>query len=372
MRIGVDLLWVKPGKCGGTESYIRNLLDGFVKYDSVNEYVLFVAEDNKYSFEQYRNHSNMRLCECKVKCLAPLKRYMWENCHLDRTAQKEKIEVMFIPVYSKPVTYGSGIPYVCSIADLQAMHYPQYFSKFMYWFMRFIWWYACKSSNKIIAISDDCKKDIQIHYPFAKDKVKTLYLPVVSEKSEMKCEIIEQKYKIKRNEYFYCVSSMLPHKNLVTILKVIAKLKKSEYRPQLVISGVGGEKKEFDELCKELEIEDCVIQTGFVENRERDCLYENCKLFLFPSIFEGFGMPPIEAMRKGKHVITTKKSCLYEITEGKAIYVENPFDVNEWIEKIGMAEKIPEQVYDFAKYNLENITKKYIEILVAEGKRNER
>lgn len=371
MKIGIDLLWVRPGKNGGTESLIRNLLDGFVRFDHENEFVLFVSEDNIYSFEMYANSPRMNLRECKVKSKTPLKRYLWENLHLDKCAHKMDVDVMFIPVYSKPLTYGRGIPYVVSIADLQAIHYPQYFSKLMNLYMRFIWWYTCKSSNKIIAISDDCKKDIQLHYTFAKDKVCTLYLPVISTNPDINVAVIEGKYKVEKEKYFYCVSSMLPHKNLETILKVIAKMKVERRAYPLVISGVGGQIDEFHDMCKKLDIEDYVIQTGFVSNEERDCLYENCKMFLFPSIFEGFGMPPIEAMRKGKKVVTTKTSCIYEVTEGKAIYVEKPFDENEWIEKISFAEKQIACSYKFEKYNLENVTKEYIEVLIQEGQKNE-
>lgn len=369
MKIGIDLLWVKPGQSGGTESYIRNLLDGFSVYDHENEYVLFVASDNAKSFAKYRKNDRMTVRVCKVKCYSPLKRYFWENFHLDIYAKKERLDVMFIPVYSKPFTYGSGIPYVCNIADLQALHYPQFFSKIMYYYMRFIWWYACRTSDEIVTISDDVKSDIGNNYPASKGKISTLYLPVITERSQMDVSVIEEKYHIRRNEYYYCVSSMLPHKNLVTILKVVAAMKKAGKQCTFVISGVGGKVEEFSKACQKLDIEDYVVQTGFVSNEERDCLYENCKLFLFPSIFEGFGMPPIEAMRRGKNVVTTKKTCIYEITEGKATYVEDPFDVDEWMDKIHQAEEMPPQTFEFEKYNLENVTRNYIKLLESANKK---
>lgn len=178
-------------------------------------------------------------------------------------------------------------------------------------------------------------------------------------------ELLTEKYGIEPGKYFYCVSSMLPHKNLDTILRMMAALKKQKKLQEipLVISGVGGQEQEFQTACRKLDIEDCVIQTGFVSNEERDCLYENCRAFLFPSIFEGFGMPPVEAMRKGKNVVMTKCSCLLEVTEGKAIYVENPFDEEEWAEKIMQAEIQQPKVEPFEKYNLENVVGQYVEAL---------
>lgn len=364
MRIGIDLLWVRPGICGGTESFIRNLMTGFGTYDKENEYVLFTAADNHDSFAYYGDYSNMRLHKCGVNCANQGKRILWENLHLDKEAAKEKVDVMYIPVYSKPFTWGNKIPYVSTIHDVQALHYPEYFSFVRRCFLKRTWRYACKSSARVVASSDDCRKDLIARYPKVKEKAITIYIPIITEESGEAFEKLEDRYDIAQGEYYYCVSSLLPHKNLETLLKVMAERKRRGVVPQckLVISGVGGDTERFMELVKELGIEDVVIQTGFVSNGERDCLYENCKLFLFPSIFEGFGMPPIEAMRKGKNVAMTRKSCLEEVTDGKAVYVDEPMNVEEWIEKIQMAEEMPDRVEPFEKYNLDCITSQYVKV----------
>ena len=159
MKIGIDLLWVRPGICGGTESYIRNLMHGFGNNDLNNEYILFVAQDNADSFAEYGKYNNMKLKVCTVKCASQAKRILWENLHLDKLAKRENIEVMFIPVYSKPRTHGSGIPYVCVIHDLQALHYPEHFSLPRRLFLKYTWRYACKSSKQVVTISEFCKRD---------------------------------------------------------------------------------------------------------------------------------------------------------------------------------------------------------------------
>ena len=78
-------------------------------------------------------------------------------------------------------------------------------------------------------------------------------------------------------------------------------------------------------------LEQEVTLTGFVDSAERNALYQHCRAFLFPSVFEGFGMPPIEAMLFGTVVITTDRTCIPEVTQGKANYVKDPYDVQEWI-----------------------------------------
>lgn len=362
MLIGIDLLWVRPGICGGTESYIRNLMTGFGTYDAENRYVLFLARDNAESFAYYKKYSNFSMITCPINCANQGKRILWENLHLDKYAKRHCVDVMFIPVYSKPITWGSRIPYLTVIHDLQSLHYPEYFSTLRKIFFRFEWLHATITSKHVVADSDYGKNDLCSRYPWVKNKISTLYAPIMSLETGMEFSSLEKKYGIFAGGYYYCVSSQLKHKNLKTILEVMDRLKADGKAITLVVSGVGGNLNEFLQMIKDLGIEDIVINTGYVSDKERDCLYENCRLFLFPSIFEGFGMPPIEAMRKGKRVVMTERSCLYEVTEGKATYVDDPYDVCEWIKKINLAERESEQIHAFEQYSLQAVSKKFIEL----------
>ena len=372
MLIGIDLLWVRPQICGGTESATRNLINGFGMYDDKNEYMLFVGKDTAETFKEYEKYPNMKIQICDTESLKRVKRIAWENSKLDKLARSLGVDLMFIPVYSKPNSLSEekgGIPYVTTIYDLQALHFPQYFSKTRIMFFKRSWKKACDTSAKLFTSSNYCKDDIIEHFPSAQGKISVVYSPItvtdLSEETDSKEKLLPEnvlaKYGIEKDRYFYTLSSMLPHKNLETLIKTMKILKESD-NTKLVVSGVGGDKDSFNRCVKESGAEDLVIDTGFVSDEERDVLYENCSLFLFPSIFEGFGMPPVEAMMKGARVVSTKCASLEEITQGKATYVDNPTDANEWVLKIKEALNKERKIHVFDEYSLENSTSKYIEL----------
>lgn len=369
MRIGIDLLWVRVGICGGTESFIRNLLDGFLQYDRENEYILFVAGDNADSFRHYAEESvgRMQLFVCRTDSCSQPRRILWENLHLDRTARKQGIDILFVPVYSMPWTWGSRIPYVCVIHDLQALHYPGYFSRLRRLFLRYEWGHTCRRAHRILTDSNYCRQDLADHYPKAEDRLQTMYVPIPHGKydwEQEKAEISPRILALAEEDYDYCVSSLLPHKNLDTLLQTVYRMRcRGDWGDRLlVLSGVGGDTNQLEERLEQYGIGDLVVQTGYVTDAERDYLYEHCRVFLFPSIFEGFGMPPIEAMQRGKRVVMTRCSCLEEVTQGKAVYVDEPDSPGEWQEKITEAAALPEKRESFSAYAPEHIVRQYMRL----------
>ncbi len=368
MTIGIDALWVRHGIVGGTESYLRNLLHGFGSYAPDFVFIVYTSLDNDETFSCYDEYPNIRRIRCNVESSNRVKRILWENRKLDRRARNDGIDLMFIPVYSKPVSLpvsGGGIPYISTIHDLQALHYPEYFGTIRRLFLYRSWKETCKTSACIVTDSDFCARDIREKYSKYSDKVKRIYVPVICNDAPRASDSeIRSLYGIESGKYDYCVSSLLPHKNLDTLLRARALM---EDRTMLVVSGVGGLKEEFESRVRELGLEDRVLDTGFVSDEIRDALYDNCRMFLFPSIFEGFGMPPVEAMLRGKTVITTKESCLEEVTQGRAVYVGNATDPEEWSRVMAETAEKSDNGTDsapisFAEYDLKNITEQYTEL----------
>lgn len=364
IKFAIDLLWARHGEIGGGVALILNILDGLIKLEDDFEIWLIVAEDNQSVFQKYAEDDRIRIKVCDVCSKEAAKRIIWQNKNIKKVLKDLQVKVCFEPNVYKPANGGRKIKYITTITDLQIIHYPQYFSFIKRCFMRFNIWQTVKSSEHIVAISEYVNEDIRKNYKISKDKITTIYVPIVIDRENvMDFVALSDKYGIKQNDYYFTVSSLLPHKNLITLIEAFGILKQKGYNEKLIISGVGGNSKQ--QLLKEIEsknLQDNIILTPFISDEERNGLYKNCKMFLFPSVFEGFGMPTVEAMLFGVPVVTTKLTSIPEVTQNNADYVNNPYDAKEWAEVI-TAEIKPCEKFDFSQYNCEVIAKQYLDVI---------
>lgn len=361
LKIAIDLTWLKPGKTGGGESFIRNLLDGFSVLDDNNIYVLYTAKDNSSTFSHMLRDKRFRIDECNVKANNIKHHLLWLILLGYRKFKSCKPDIIYFPVYETPLLKFNKIPMVVNIHDIQAMHYPEYFSKLEIFFFKLFWQKAIDNSNLVITISNFCLQDIKNHFKRT-DNIKRIYNPIVLDFTTLdNFDKYSEKYNINDNDYYYTVCSMHKHKNLISIVKTIQKISNEDIPNKLVISGVTGPNK--DNLLKYIKdhnLKDNIIITDFVSNEERNSLIKHCNCFLFPSIFEGFGMPPVEAMMLGSRVITTKKTSIPEVTQNKALYVDNPFKQTDWIRQIYNLQNKEKKVYRFDCYEKSKVAKEYL------------
>ena len=365
MEVAIDLLWLRPRQVGGTEFYIRNLLDGFLQLGESFHFTLLVSKDNRETFEHYTRDRRITLLEANVVSADIPKRILWQFFCQNRFLRKHQIRKCFIPVYCRPL-FNGGITYINTVHDLQAAHYPKYHPLHEIAYSKLCWWLDVHLSKHIIAISDWVKEDIIKHYHIRDSKITTIYNPIVVKKEDVvSLEVLQQKYDIQEKNFYYTLAQMIPHKNLDTLIRVMECIKKEQIDlpGKLLISGVNSAaRKEVEQLISDKKLKKEVILTGFVENEERNALYQHCKAFLFPSVFEGFGMPPIEAMLFGSIVITTDRTCIPEVTQNKANYVSDPYDPYAWIEVMkNPIDRISE--FDFTVYDQVKLTEKYYKLL---------
>lgn len=368
MRIAVDLLWVKPNKSGGIESYIKNLLQGFIFVKLEYDIILILSNDNIDSFRDLLKFENFSYHLCPINSCNVKQTILWENFKLDKLISKLNVDFCFVPFYRKPLFTNKNNKYIVTIHDLQALHFPEYFSFLKLLWLKFAWRQSVKSAYHIIAISEFVKNDIITRFKCNSNKITTIYNPIICYDEFTSFQNLSLKYKIKTKDYYYTISSLLKHKNLITILKLIKKIKddaNSSLPKKLIISGIkGNEESTLKEYIKENNLEDNCIFTGYISEGDKNTLIKNSRLFLFPSIFEGFGMPIIESIKLGTNVVTTKLASIPEVSKGLCTYVNDPFDIEEWFKALKIAEEKSVN-YTFPEYNIDIIAKEYIKMFEA-------
>ena len=202
LNIAVDLLWLRPKKVGGTEFYIRNLLDGFLQLEEPFRLWLLVSKDNKETFRHYTRDKRIELLETEVVSANIAGRILWNFFCQNRFLRKKGIRKCFIPVYCRPL-FNGGITYVNVIHDLQAAHYPEYHPFHEIAYSRLCWWLDAHFSRHLVAISDWVRNDVKEKYHVKSGKITTIYNPITVDKEELvSFEQLAEKY-LK----LYCIKS---------------------------------------------------------------------------------------------------------------------------------------------------------------------
>lgn len=371
MTIAIYLGWIRHNASGGVESFTRNLLDGFFSIKDNNKYVLICSSDNAESFKNYKEDGRFSIIDSGFQTASVKKTLLFETFILDKLVSRCGADVCFVPCYRVPLLWTKN-KYVAVIHDLQAYHFPENFGLF-----RRIWLQkgvkrAVHSVNKIIAITNYVRHDIISKLKCDPNKVVAILNPILPNLEEEDFEITTREVGVEKNNYLYTISALAKNKNLITLLKLLKKIVKNKpegIATKLVISGIGFNQKDADNIdCKSLmtyieenQLQNYVKFTGFVSNERRNSLIKNAQYFLFPSIFEGFGMPVVEAMKLGARVITTSSTSLPEVSENKAVYVDDYFDENKWLDAMVAHKNDSKIAYEFSNYDATYVAKRYLE-----------
>lgn len=367
IKFALDVTWVRHKIVGGTESFVNNLIKGFSDTEEQFELIIIAAKDNVHLFAQYCDDTRIKCLTAPIESKSVAKRIIWQNFKLSSFLLSVGITICLEPVYAKPILASQRIKWITVIHDLEALHFPENHSWITNRWLRFSWRNSAKTSDHVICISNFVRNDIIEKYGIEKDRITTIYDPIIIDTNNQ-CDFsqVADKYNIAPNEYYYTVSKLNPHKNLTTLVKVFGVIKKRQIKElpcKLLISGVnGGMIDELQRIAMEYDIENELVLTGFVDDDIRNCLYVHAKAFLFPSIFEGFGMPPIEAICCNTPVVTTRCACIPEITQQLANYVDDPYSVDNWIEVMETTTHKNED-FNMNPYIPENVALEYLNII---------
>ena len=289
LRIGVNALYLIPGGVGGTEIYLRNLLRALAEIDDTNEYVLFTNRETGRDLAP--GQANFRVAAQSVHASFRPVRILWEQFVLPPAIAGQHLDVLLNPGFTAPLL--CGCPQVTVFHDLQHKRHPEYFRWFDLPFWRFLLFWSAHISYSLIADSMATRADLMQFYRLPDDKIRAIPLGV----DPRFFEIAQSR---RPEPFLLSVSTLHPHKNLDRLLRAFAVLHRARPEFRLVAAGLRGfEAANLERLRQSLGLADHVEFTGWIPRGDLYSLYARAFAFVYPSTFEGFGLPVLEALAAG-------------------------------------------------------------------------
>jgi glycosyltransferase involved in cell wall biosynthesis len=317
LRIAINALYLLPGGVGGTEIYIRQLLDALAKVDDHNEYFIFTNRETGSDLAPAR--PRFRHLPQPVQAeIRPL-RILYEQSSLPAAIEREHVDLVFNPGFTAPKSLT--VPAVTVFHDLQHVHHPEYFRKRELPFWNLLLAQSVRCSTKIIAASMATRRDVIEHYHLPDDRV--VVIPHGVEKKFFELN----RRPDSENPFLLCVATIDPNKNLETLVRVFAGLRGEFPKLRLVLAGMrGGQTAKVEAMVDQLGLRSCVRITGWIPRSEIFELYERATAFVYPSTFEGFGLPVLEAMAAGVPLACSRIDPLVEIAADSAFFFDPESD----------------------------------------------
>jgi glycosyltransferase involved in cell wall biosynthesis len=316
LRIGVNALYLIPGGVGGTEIYLRGLLTALAEIDPLNRYFVFTNHETGPDLVPKRPNFEHR--PQAVRAVSRSARILWEQTALPLAAARLGLDVMFNPGFTAPLL--CPCPQVTVFHDLQHKRHPEYFRWFDLPFWNFFLFWSAKMSRIVLADSDATAADLQRFYGLTERKVRVAALgvdPAFFPLAARRCP----------EPFLLSASTLHPHKNLDGLLRAFAEFRKTHAEFRLVVCGIHGFfTGPLEELRASLGLRDAVEFPGWIPRQDLHDLYTRAWAFIYPSKFEGFGLPVPEALAAGIPTACSNIQPLSGIA-GDAALQFDPLDV---------------------------------------------
>ncbi|MEK7673420.1 MAG: glycosyltransferase family 1 protein [Patescibacteria group bacterium] len=350
MKIGIDASRFRDSQATGVEWYSWHIINGIVRENArsknPDEIILYTKNGfDETVFEDYREHVKVKKIEAKR---------FWTLWALSREIKRNKPDNLFVPSHAFPLILPKKS--VIMIHDVAFKYLRKAYSFLHYHYLNWSCKFAVKHATTIVVPSEATKKDLVNFYNCDESKIKVVLhgfeAPAdVDDKIFEESEVLKYFELTPKSKYLLFVGRLETKKNLVRLVEAFALFEKKNPDYKLVLAGKRG--VGFQKLLKkvnELSLAHKVIMPGYITQEEKTALFKYCSVFTFPSLYEGFGLPILEAFYFKKPVLCSSISSLPEVAE-EAVHYIDPYDVNN------MAEGLELLVY----------MDKYMEGLVAKG-----
>lgn len=331
MRIAIDAYEANVEQRLGSSQVAFELIRTLERLDRKNDYTILLPSPPLGDLPKERSG-------WKYKILKPKR--LWTKIALPAAIflSRQKPDIFFSPTHYIPRFCPKGVKRICIIFDLSFRHFPEMFTKKDLWQLKNWTKFSAENVDHILTISNFSKKDIMEQYGVEKEKITVAYPGYDKEKFKVQAELIKakktkQKYKT-GDHYIIYIGTIQPRKNLVRLIEAVARIDDIKL---VIVGKTKGEGREGREgwmyedilqIPKKLAIEGRVKFCGFVPTEDLPYLIAGAKAFCLPSLWEGFGIPVVEAMAVGCPVIVSNVSSLPEVV-GKAGILVDPYSVDQ-------------------------------------------
>ena len=343
MKIGIDLRMYRSS-VAGIGRYSQNLVENLLRIDRDDQFVFFMRPDD---IKEVNSKSEIRNPKHKVVEVDIPHYSISEQTKLPKIIEKEKVDLMFFTNTNYPVRYRGK--FIVAIHDLTLYFFPQTARK--NGFVRrkafnFVLKSAVKKSLKIITDSENTKKDIMDVFktssdkiaviPLAADDPTSLKLRGASKNLDATVGEIKQKYAIGDSPVILYVGQFRAHKNIPNLVRTFNIVREKIPAKLVLIGKLDPNYTELIETIDKSPRKRDIVMPGFVSDEDLSAWYKLSTCYAFPSLYEGFGLPALEAMQAGLPVVTSDRSSLPEVCQEAALYFdpENTDDMANKIKKV--------------------------------------
>ena len=317
LHIGFDAHSIGAG-LGGNETYASNLIEALAEVDTQNRYTLYVTKQE--AVDRYTHRWN----NISVKKTLPHTPLIRIPLVLAAELRRRPVDILHVQYTAPPL---APCDTVVMIHDLSFEHLPETFKRRSWMQMRLTVRRTARAAAHVVTDSEYSRQDILRTYRLPPERVTTTPLAASSRFEPSNDKRVLDKYGIE-GDYILAVGSIQPRKNIARLIRAytLMLLQHPDNAPKLVI--VGKRAWLFEETIKAAAVSSAsekIVFTGYVPESDLAALYTGALCFAYPSFFEGFGIPLLEAMRCGTPTITSDRTCFPEVV-GDASLIIDPFD----------------------------------------------
>lgn len=331
MRLGVNLLFLIPGEVGGTETYARRLLEALVETFPQDEYVLFCNRENAGTFAAGPGVTRV---PCPVTARSRARRILYEQVALPSLARRQGVELLWSPGYTSP--FRCPCPSVVTIHDLQFRHHPEDFSTMERLATRLLVKASCVRADHVLTVSRNAAEDIVRLNGVPADRVTAVHhgvarefaSPIDAERSRALLGAVGVS-----RPFLLAIANSYPHKNLAGLVRAYARIEEAVPHALVIVGQARRGEPALQEALGQLKHPARVLRLKGLPEETLRALYQAADLFVFPTLFEGFGLPVIEAMASGAPVACSDIPTLREVA-GDAAEFFDPADARDMAQRV--------------------------------------